>query len=136
MWATVLTYIIVNVGMVLGGDILDLLNFRITIRWGGGGVYYMYSCVWALCHSGDTRWLKQSKMEVHNKYLNQIVWSIETQLMPIYHMSKCNWNKYLYVKCVFWLIKLVIPKYHLSCLNELTLEGNIFMVVFMATNVV
>ncbi len=40
----------------------------------------------------------------------------------------------LYVKCVgFFYINLVSPKYHPSCLNELTFKGNIFSVIKLLT---
>ncbi len=36
------------------------------------------------------------------------------------------------MKCVFWY-KLVIPKYPPSCLNELTIKGNIFSLITLLT---
>ncbi len=44
--------------------------------------------------------------------------------------SKCNWNRYSkgYMKCVF-SHELVMAKYHTSCLNDLTFNGNIFLFI-------
>ncbi len=91
-----------------------------------------------LLHGENTCWPKQSKIDdpqaisqiLHIDY--QIVCCIETYLIHIYHMSKCsksNWNRYIEGFCM-WNVhfphKLVIPKYHLCYLNELTFNGNLF----------
>ncbi len=61
---------------------------------------------------------------------------IEIYFIHIYHMSKCNWNRYIEgfgMWNVHFHINGLYTKYHLCYLNELTFNSNLFSLIELLT---